>query len=152
MIRTLHIAAGLMVMLALGSPAAAQTAYTPAAAPANPDEATKPDAEAEAAAKAEAEKQSLKDAWKKGRPISMQYFRAVDQRGINVFETTKTPGVEYTGFKLDINAAFTAQVQNLSHSNTAVPVMALVVEKIAKTVSGVMAPPRSSRRTPAAPL
>ena len=55
--------------------------------------------------------------------ITIQYYRAVDQRGINVFETTKTPGVEYTGFKLDINAAFTSQVQDLSHSNTAVPVM-----------------------------
>ena len=50
-------------------------------------------------------------------------YRAVDQRGINVFETTKTPGVEYTGFKMDINASFTSQVQDLSHSNTAVPVM-----------------------------
>src|SRR4029079_2681795 len=47
----------------------------------------------------------------------------VDQRGINVFETTKTPGVEYTGFKMDINESFTSQVQDLSHSNTAVPVM-----------------------------
>ena len=46
----------------------------------------------------------------------------VDQRGINVFETTKAPGVEFTGFKLDIGASFTSQVQNLSHSNTAVPV------------------------------
>ena len=51
--------------------------------------------------------------------IAIQYYRAVDQRGINVFETTKTPGVEYTGFKIDINASFTSQVQNLSHSNTA---------------------------------
>ena len=54
-----------------------------------------------------------------GRTITMQYFRPLDQRGINVFETTKEPGVEYTGFKVDFNAAFTSQVQNLSHSNTA---------------------------------
>jgi hypothetical protein len=123
MTRTLHVAAGLMAVMALASPAAAQTAYTPAAPAAAPDEAKKVDAEAEAEAKAEAEKQSLKDAWKKGRPITMQYHRAIDQRGLNVFETTKTPGVEYTGFKLDINAAFTAQVQNLRHKNTATPVM-----------------------------
>ena len=56
-----------------------------------------------------------------GRPITMQYFRPLDQRGINVFETTKAPGVDFSGFKLDFGAAFTSQVQNLSHSNTAFP-------------------------------
>src|SRR5688572_21921891 len=129
MTRTLPIAAGLSALLALAYPAAAtpadpvrtDTAKTaPAAAP---DTKVKTDAEAEAEAKAEAEKQALLDSWKKGRPISMQYFRAIDQRGINVFETTKTPGVEYTGFKFDVNAAFTSQVQNLRHRNTATPVM-----------------------------
>ena len=53
----------------------------------------------------------------------MQYFRPQDKRGINVFETTKDPGVEFTGFKLDFGAAFTSQVQNLSHRNTAAPNM-----------------------------
>ena len=38
-----------------------------------------------------------------------------------MFETTKDPGAEFTGFKLDFGAAFTSQVQNLSHSNTAAP-------------------------------
>ena len=52
---------------------------------------------------------------------TIQYFRPHDQRGINVFETTKTPGVEFTGFKLDFGAAFTSQLQDLSHSNTAAP-------------------------------
>ena len=56
-----------------------------------------------------------------GRPIALQYFRPLDQRGINVFETTKDPGVEFTGFKLDIGASFASQVQNLSHRNAAVP-------------------------------
>jgi len=51
----------------------------------------------------------------------IQYYRPLDQRGTNVFETTKEPGVEYTGFKLDFGAAFTSQVQNLSHRNTAAP-------------------------------
>jgi hypothetical protein len=60
----------------------------------------------------------------KARAITMQHFRPYDQRGINVFETPKDPGVEYTGFKLDFGAAFTSQVQNISHSNTATPVMA----------------------------
>ena len=40
-----------------------------------------------------------------------------------MFETTKEPGVEFTGFKLDFGAAFTSQVQNLSHGNTAAPNM-----------------------------
>jgi hypothetical protein len=60
-------------------------------------------------------------AWKKGRPVTIQYLRALDQRGTNVFETTKTPGVEYKGFKLDFGGAFTSQLQDLSHSNTAAP-------------------------------
>ncbi len=62
-------------------------------------------------------------AWKKGRPITIQYFRPLDQRGINVFETTKAPGVDFTGFRLDFGAGFTSQLQNLSHSNTAAPNM-----------------------------
>jgi hypothetical protein len=57
--------------------------------------------------------------WKKGRPIVIQYFRPQDKRGLNVFETSKAPGAEFTGFKLDFNAAFTSQVQSLSHSNAA---------------------------------
>jgi hypothetical protein len=63
------------------------------------------------------------DAWKKGRPITMQYYRPLDQRGINMFETSKEPGVDYTGFKLDFGAGFTSQLQNLSHRNTAAPNM-----------------------------
>lgn len=55
------------------------------------------------------------------REITMRYFRPMDRRGINVFETPKEAGAEYHGFKLDWNAAFTSQVQWLEHSNTAVP-------------------------------
>jgi hypothetical protein len=40
-----------------------------------------------------------------------------------VFETGKDPGVEFKGFRLDFGAAFTSQVQNLTHSNTATPVI-----------------------------
>jgi hypothetical protein len=127
--RTFAVAAGLSALLALAVPASALplddstpadgARTAPAAAPAD---TAKTDAEAEA--EAEAAKKSLAEQWKKGRPIQMQYFRAVDQRGINVFETTKTPGVEYTGFKFDINASFTSQVQNLGHRTAATPVMA----------------------------
>ena len=56
-----------------------------------------------------------------GRQITMQHFRPLDQRGINVFETPKASGVEYTGFKLDFGAAFTSQVQALDHENAAAP-------------------------------
>jgi hypothetical protein len=58
-----------------------------------------------------------------GRTLNIQYTRAQDQRGINTFETSKEPGVEYTGFKLDFGASFTSQVQALHHQNTAAPVM-----------------------------
>lgn len=60
------------------------------------------------------------DPWQ-GRKITIQHVRPQDKRGINVFETSKEPGVEYTGFRLDWGAAFTSQVQNLDHSNTADP-------------------------------
>ena len=59
----------------------------------------------------------------KGRPVTIQHLRPADQRGINVFETPKDPGVEYTGFRLDFGAAFTSQVQALDHETTAVPVI-----------------------------
>ncbi len=57
----------------------------------------------------------------KTRPIVMQYFRPLDKRGLNVFETPKDQGVEYTGFKIDFGAAFAAQFQALDHQNTADP-------------------------------
>ena len=58
-----------------------------------------------------------------GRTLNIQYARAQDQRGLNTFETTKEPGVEYTGFKLDFGASFASQLQSLKHENTAAPVM-----------------------------
>ena len=50
---------------------------------------------------------------------TIQYLRAQDKRGMNVFETTKEPGVAYTGFQLAWGAAFTQQFQALQHENTA---------------------------------
>ena len=120
MTRTFRFATALTALLASTSPVAAQ--QPPETAPRATDTtavATAPTTkEEEDAAAAEA-----KASWKKGRPVTIQYYRALDKRGINVFETTKDPGVEFTGFKLDFGASFTSQVQNLSHSNTALPNM-----------------------------
>jgi hypothetical protein len=111
---TYRVATALAAALWLASPALAQ----PSAESSDPPAATTPadPSTDEAAATAAA-----KESWTKGRPITMQYLRPQDKRGLNVFETTKEPGVEYTGFKLDFNAAFTSQVQSLSHSNSAAP-------------------------------
>jgi hypothetical protein len=101
--------------LALAAPAAAQ--QPPPAPPPQASEtgtATQTPPQAEPA-------DPVKDSWTKGRPLTIGYVRPQDKRGINVFETTKEAGAEYTGFKLDFGAAFTSQVQNLSHSNTANP-------------------------------
>lgn len=106
-------------------PAPSAPKTTPAAAPAPaPAAATDPAAPTDPAAKADADAaKAAESAWKKGRPITIQYFRPQDKRGLNMFETPKDPGVEYTGFKLDVGAAFAAQIQDLSHSNAAVPNM-----------------------------
>jgi hypothetical protein len=118
MTRMLHVATILGTWLSMAPPVLAQDTTGPAtsAPPATPvtAAATSEDTTAQEAALA---------SWKKGRPIAMQYYRPVDKRGINMFETTKTPGVEFTGFKLDFNAAFTSQVQWIDHRNTALPNM-----------------------------
>jgi hypothetical protein len=117
-----RFATALATVLALAAPAAAQApASGPAASPDSAVVANPPtDEEAAEAAKAAA-KAAAKESWTKGRPIVMQYFRPQDKRGLNVFETTKEAGAEFTGFKLDVNAGFTSQVQSLTHRNTAVP-------------------------------
>ena len=48
---------------------------------------------------------------------AIQYFRAYDQRGINVFETSKEDTVVYDGLKLRLGAGFTQGYQSLEHSN-----------------------------------
>jgi hypothetical protein len=119
---TFRFATPLLALLAMTSPAVGQQIderAAPAASATSVPKAT-PVEDSAAAAAAEAAAES---SWKKGRPITMQYFRQQDKRGLNVFETTKDPGVEFTGFKLDFGAAFTSQVQNLSHRNTATPNM-----------------------------
>src|SRR5918993_1438136 len=106
----------LIVLAAL--PARAAEKDPPGAPPATAGAADK----ADKADKAEQDKVSAAiESWKKGRPQTIQYLRAQDKRGLNVFETTKDPGVEFTGFRIDFGAAFTSQVQNLKHSTTALP-------------------------------
>jgi hypothetical protein len=110
--RTLEFAVALASVAMLAAPVGAQDA--PANPPANGG-ATETE-------KAEQDKVSAAlESWKKGRPQNIQYLRAQDKRGINVFETTKDPGVEFTGFRIDFGAAFTSQVQNLSHRTSALP-------------------------------
>jgi len=53
------------------------------------------------------------------QPITIQYFRPQDKRGINIFETSKIAGAKYDGFKIQWGAAFTQQFQSLSHENDA---------------------------------
>ena len=38
-----------------------------------------------------------------------------------MFETSKEPGAEYKGFRVDFGAAFAAQFQGLRHENAAAP-------------------------------
>ena len=109
---TIHLAAALAALLSAAAPVAAQQ-------PSNPPEPATGPAETPAPASEAADVK-----WLKERPITMQHFRPLDRRGLNMFETPKAEGVEYTGFKLDWGAAFTSQVQSLSHSNTAAPVLA----------------------------
>ena len=115
---TFRLASALTAWLVLTAPVTAQQAENGSAPPATPVTAETPSSGAETD---EATQESILNSWKKGRTISMQYFRPQDKRGLNVFETGKEPGVEFTGFKLDFGAAFTSQVQNLTHSNTALP-------------------------------
>src|SRR3979409_2636173 len=114
---TLRFAVPVVAWLALISPAAAQqVASTP-----TPSEMSD-DHKAHVANDSPPKPETVDESsWKKGRPITIQYFRPLDQRGINTFETKKAPGVAFSGFKLDSGAGFTSQLQNLSHSNTAAP-------------------------------
>ena len=118
---SLRIATAFSALLLASSPAAAQQTARPAETP----EVTAPAGDPKTGKKTEEKKEEETTDIKilKERQITMQHFRPVDRRGINMFETPKEPGVEYTGFKVDWNAAFTSQVQSLDHSNAAVPVV-----------------------------
>jgi len=118
MTRTTRFATALAALLVFASPAAArQTDDRPARAPESAAAAASDPKDKEK----EAEAAAAEASWKKGRPMTIQYLRPQDKRGVNVFETTKEPGAEFKGFRLDFGAAFTSQLQNLSHRNDALP-------------------------------
>ena len=48
----------------------------------------------------------------------IQFFRPYDQKGINVFETSKVDTIPFQDVKLRIGANFTQQFQSLKHSNS----------------------------------
>src|SRR5690606_10352038 len=54
---------------------------------------------------------------------AIQYFRPYDQRGVNVFETSKDDTVAFDGIKVRIGANFKQQYQNLNHSTGAEEVL-----------------------------
>lgn len=58
---------------------------------------------------------TVQTAWAQRGDI--QYFRPYDQRGINVFETSKEDTVVFDGFKVRLGANFTQGYQSLKHSN-----------------------------------
>src|SRR5690554_1659157 len=47
----------------------------------------------------------------------LQYSRPNDQRGLNVFETSKVDTVGYEGIKVRVGGDFALQFQSLDHSN-----------------------------------
>lgn len=53
--------------------------------------------------------------------LKLNFFRANDQRGVNVFETSKEDLVPFDGVKVVLGGHFTQQFQSLSHENTAAP-------------------------------
>ena len=53
----------------------------------------------------------------------MQYYRTNNQKGINVFETTKNDTSLFTGIKVRVGGNFTQDFQSLSDQNNATPVM-----------------------------
>ena len=119
---TIRFAATLSAVLMLAAPLAAQSAPEDGKGGGGAGPSDKPAATAPVEKTAEEQAaEAAKKSWTEGRPMTIQYLRAPDKRGLNVFETTKNPGVEFKGFKLDFGAAFTSQVQNLSHQNTATP-------------------------------
>ena len=60
---------------------------------------------------------------------AVQYLRPRDQRGINMFETSKNDTVKFNGLQLRIGTAFAQQFQGLSHENTADPKMVTGVDQ-----------------------
>lgn len=62
-------------------------------------------------------------------PTEIQYMRAPDRRGLNVFESPKEETVAFDGFKLNWGGAFSQEFQSLSHENTSAPKMVAGVDQ-----------------------
>jgi hypothetical protein len=56
-----------------------------------------------------------------GQQRDLQYWRPYDQRGLNVFETSKQDTVGFTDQKVRVGGHFTQQFQGLRHSTQAEP-------------------------------
>lgn len=52
---------------------------------------------------------------------NIQFYRPNDQRGVNVFETTKADTVAFKGLKVKVGGNFELNFQALGESNTAIP-------------------------------
>jgi hypothetical protein len=94
-----------------------------AAAPAAAQMADQGDTGTQAAARDSSKPAENRTFFAAAQQIPIQHFRPVDRRGINMFEAPKHDAVPYDGFKLMIGGAFLQDFQNISHSNTAAPVM-----------------------------
>src|SRR6187402_164358 len=106
----------LAAMLA-ATPALAQEATVTVA---STDTSSKPAAATDAVTDTQPAKKSTPKVVRYYTPaIEIQHMRPLDQRGLNVFESPKEAGADYTGFKLAWGGAFTQQFQNLTHKNTA---------------------------------
>lgn len=68
----------------------------------------------------------------------MQYFRPNNQKGINVFETTKNDTSIFTGIKVRVGGNFTQDFQSLTDQNNSTPVFVGGVDanKLAKLKPG----------------
>lgn len=62
-------------------------------------------------------------AFSQGLQRDVQYWRPYDQRGVNVFETSKFDTLPFEGVKVRVGGSFTQQFQNLRHENTASAVL-----------------------------
>jgi hypothetical protein len=51
----------------------------------------------------------------------LQFYRPNDMRGINIFETSKTDTIPFTGLKVKVGGNFEMEYQGLRNFNTAIP-------------------------------
>src|SRR6187401_3024211 len=73
---------------------------------------------------------------------ALQYYRPNDQRGLNIFETTKQDSVPFTGLKVRVGGNFTQDFQALNHENDAatVPDSGVNLNELADIHSGFNLP------------